>query len=100
MKPTRNQSGQALVEFSITMPLFVMFVFIVIELALVFVAYYSETRMARETTRYLAVHSRLTDDAASRPASSWPASATFVPSVVDHINHTILPGLISATISA
>ena len=100
MKLTRNQSGQALVEFSITLPLFVMFVFVVIELALVFVAYYSETRMARETARYLAVHSRLSDDALSRPAACWPASATCVPSVLDHVQQTMLPGLVGGTISA
>jgi len=100
MKPARRQSGQALVEFAITMPLFMMFVFVVIELSLVFVAYYSETRMARETARYLAVHSRLTDDSLSRPAACWPASATCVPSVLDHINQTMLPGLVGGTISA
>jgi Flp pilus assembly protein TadG len=100
MKSARRQSGQALVEFALTMPLFVMFVFVVIELALVFVAYYSETRMARETARYLAVHSRLTDDAASRPTSCLPASPPCVPSVLDHINQTMLPGLVGGTISA
>ena len=44
MKPARRQPSQALVEFAITMPLFMMFVFVVIELSLIFVAYYSETR--------------------------------------------------------
>jgi hypothetical protein len=100
MKPPRRQSSQALVEFALTMPMFVLFIFVVIELSLVFVAYYSETRMARETARYLAVHSRLTDDATSRPAACWPVSGTCTPSVLDHISQTMLPGLVGGTISS
>ena len=99
-KPARRQSGQALVEFALTMPLFMLFVFVTIELALVFVAYYSETRMARESARYLAVHSRLTDDSASRPAGCSPASPPCVPSLLDHLSQTMLPGFVGGTPSA
>jgi Flp pilus assembly protein TadG len=73
--------GQALVELAITLPLFVMVVFMTIELALLFVAYYSETSMARESARWLAVHSNTTvdDDLAA------------------HVQLTMLPGLVNST---
>jgi Flp pilus assembly protein TadG len=74
-----NAKGQALVEFAITLPLFMVFVFVTIELALLFVAYYSETRMARETTRWLAVHSRTTND----------------DELAAHVQSTMLSGLIT-----
>ena len=55
----RAQGGQALVEFAFALPLFVLFVFSVIQLSLLFVAYYSETRMARETARWRGHQQRL-----------------------------------------
>jgi Flp pilus assembly protein TadG len=105
MRPARRQSSQALVEFAITMPLFMLFVFVVIELSLVFVAYYSETRMARESARFLAVHSRTMDDSVSRPTActppAWPATTPVcAQSMTDHIQQTMLPGLIGGTPSA
>jgi Flp pilus assembly protein TadG len=74
----RRAGGQALVEFALTLPLFALFVFCVIELSLVLVSYYSETRMARETARWLAVNGKTTDD-----------------QVAAHVQSTMLPGLIS-----
>jgi Flp pilus assembly protein TadG len=76
-----RQKGQALVEFALTLPLFMVFVFVTIELALVFVSYYSETRMTRETTRWLAVHSTSTNDS----------------ELAAHVQSTMLPGLVGAT---
>ncbi|GAC1324553.1 MAG: hypothetical protein NVSMB2_22730 [Chloroflexota bacterium] len=76
----RRLSGQALVEFAITLPLFALFVFTVIQLSLLFVAYYSETRMARETARWLAIHGQVTDDI-----------------VLGHVQNTMLPGLLGGT---
>ena len=37
---TRRDSGQALTEFAFVLPLFMLFVFSVIQLSLLFVAYY------------------------------------------------------------
>lgn len=75
--PRRSQS-QALVEFAVVLPIFVLFVFATIQLSLVFVAYYSETRMARETARWLAVHPTATDL-----------------EVAQHVQSTMLPGLVN-----
>jgi len=61
--------------------MFTMFVLVVFQLGLIFIAYYSETRMARETARWLAVNSRATDDIY----------------VADHIQSTMLPGLANGT---
>lgn len=58
-----------------------LFVFTVIQLSLVFITYYSETRMARETARWLAVHATTTDDNA----------------VATHVQNTMLPGLINTS---
>jgi Flp pilus assembly protein TadG len=79
---TRRESGQALTEFAFVLPLFMLFVFSVIQLSLLFVAYYSETRMARETSRWLAVSSRSVDT-----------------DVAQHVSDTMLPGLVKSSAS-
>jgi Flp pilus assembly protein TadG len=84
----RGESGQALVEFAITLPIFLLFVFTVIELSLVFIAYYSETRTARESARWLAVNSRTTDDG---PGGTAPQD------LADHVRTTMEPGMIGGT---
>ena len=73
----RRERGQAITEFAIALPMFAMFVFVVIQLGLLFVAYYSETRMARETARWLAIHPMSTDL-----------------EVAQHVYDTMLPGLV------
>jgi hypothetical protein len=75
--------GQALVEFALALPLFTLFVFVVIELSLVLVSYYSETRMARETARWLAVNGKTIDS-----------------DLALHVQNTMLPGLIGGVPSA
>jgi Flp pilus assembly protein TadG len=74
----RRENGQALVELALVLPLFMLFVFVTIQLSLVFVAYYSETRMARETARWLAINSSSTDL-----------------EVAQHVQNTMLPGLVN-----
>jgi Flp pilus assembly protein TadG len=69
--------GQALVEFALTLSMFSVFVMTVIQLGLLFIAYYSETCMTRETARWLAVNSRTTTDDL----------------VATHVQNTMLPGL-------
>jgi hypothetical protein len=54
-----------------------MVVFATIQLSLIFIAYYSETRMARETARWLAIHPAATDA-----------------NVAQHVHDTMLPGLL------
>lgn len=75
-----SDGGQAIVEFAFTMPIFVMFVFVAIQFGLIFIWYYSETRMARETARWTAV----------RP-NSLDADVAL------HAQQTMLPGLIGGT---
>jgi Flp pilus assembly protein TadG len=58
----------------------VLFIFVVIELSLVFITYYSETRVARESARWLAIRSNSTTDA----------------QFAAHVQATMLPGLVSA----
>jgi Flp pilus assembly protein TadG len=77
----QRHGGQALVEFALTLSLFSIFVMMVIQLGLLFVAYYSETRMARETGRWLAVNSKTTTDDL----------------VASHLQNTMLPGLDGGT---
>jgi Flp pilus assembly protein TadG len=60
----QRTKGQALVEFAFTIPVLAVFIFVVIELSLVFITFYSETRMARESARWLAIRSSATTDAA------------------------------------
>ena len=69
-----------MVEFALTLSLFTLFVMVVIQLSLIFITYYSETRMARETARWLAINSRLTNDDA----------------LAAHVQATMLPGLVNA----
>lgn len=73
----RRQGAQALVEFTLTLSVFSIFVMMVIQLGLLFLAYYSETRMARETGRWLAVNSKYTTDDL----------------VATHLQNSMLPGL-------
>jgi hypothetical protein len=81
MKSPARQDGQALMEFALTVPLFALIVMVVIQFGLIFIAYYSETRMTRETARWLAVHSMTTSDGA----------------VGTHVQATMLPGLTGGT---
>jgi Flp pilus assembly protein TadG len=80
----RRQKSQAIVEFALTLPVFMIIVFVTIELSLVLVSYYSETRVARETARWLAVHSSTTND----------------DELADHVFNTMLPGLVKGPWSA
>ena len=77
----RRARGQAIVEFALTLPMFVLVLMVTFQLGLLFIAYYSETRMARETARWAAVNSKTSDDAA----------------LADHVNSTMLPGLVGGT---
>ena len=76
----RRERAQALVEFAFTLPMFLMVAFSVIQMSLLFVAYYDETAMARETSRWLAVHADSTDNL-----------------VAQHVFNTMLPGLVGGS---
>ena len=77
----RRQRAQALVEFAFAVPIFALLVFFTIQVSLVFISYYSEARMARETARWLAVHSVSTDDT----------------ELATYVQQNMLPGLIAGT---
>jgi Flp pilus assembly protein TadG len=79
-----RQKGQSIVEFAFALPVFMMIVFVTIELSLVLITYYSETRVARETSRWLAVHSAATND----------------DELADHVYDTMLPGMVKGAWSA
>ena len=76
----REASGQALVEFALTIPLFLIFVFSIIQIGLVFIAYYSEAEMALRGSRWLAINSTVTDDA-----------------FATHMQSELLPGMVGGT---
>jgi Flp pilus assembly protein TadG len=78
-----RSSGQALTEFALVLPLFMLFVFTTIQLSFVFIEFYSETRMARETARWLAINANALDT-----------------DVAQHVSNTMLPGMQNGTISA
>ena len=61
--------------------MFLVLVMVTFQLGLLFITYYSETRMARETARWAAIHSKTSDDSA----------------LADHVNSTMLPGLVGGT---
>ena len=42
----RRTKGQAIIEFALTLPLFVVLLMVTFQFGLLFIAYYSETRMA------------------------------------------------------
>jgi hypothetical protein len=72
--------GQAQVEFAFALPLFLAFVFAVIQISFVFIWFYSETTMVRGTARWLAVHANSQDSA-----------------VATQIQSTLLPGMIGGS---
>jgi TadE-like protein len=76
-----RHDGQALVEFALAFPILAIFIFVVIQLALVLVTYYSETRVVRESARWLAVRSQTTDDSV----------------FAQHVQDSLLPGLVGAS---
>jgi len=73
--------GQSIVEFAIALPLLMLVIFTTIQVSLIFVSYYSETVMARENARWLAIRATNTSD------------ATFAAQV----QATMLPGLLGDT---
>lgn len=69
-----------MVEFAFAFPLFMVIVFAIIQFGVLFIWYYSETQMARETVRWLAVNRDATDS-----------------QVAARIQATMLPGMIGGT---
>jgi hypothetical protein len=77
----KRERGQSIVEFAIALPLLMLFIFSVIQISLVLVTYYSETRMARETARWLAIRAGTMTDL----------------QVAQHVQDTMLPGLVGGS---
>ncbi len=76
----RRQASQALVEFALALPLFVVFVFSVIQLSLMFIWFYSQTSVVRDTARWVAVHPNSSDSA-----------------VAAYVQQTLLPGMLGGS---
>jgi Flp pilus assembly protein TadG len=68
------------VEFALTLPLFLVIVFTVIQFGLIFVWYFSTTQVARENARWLAVFPTSTDA-----------------QVANQIRSSLLPGMLGGT---
>jgi Flp pilus assembly protein TadG len=58
----QRSEGQSIVEFALALPLLMLVIFATIQVSLVFVSYYSETVMARENARWLAIRATSTSD--------------------------------------
>ena len=56
------ETGQALVEFSLVLPILVFFVFMALQFAMILGAYVSVIQLARHSARYVAVHSEMYDN--------------------------------------
>ncbi|MFQ5944666.1 MAG: TadE/TadG family type IV pilus assembly protein [Anaerolineae bacterium] len=59
--PTREQ-GQALVEFSLVLPILVFFIFMALQVAIILGGYVSVIQLARHSARYVAVHPEMYDN--------------------------------------
>ena len=71
-KPARrpNHSGQAMVEFALVSPVFLLFIFGIVDFGAFFTAQNSITDAARAGARYAAVHPSSWSNAAQAPAAS------------------------------
>jgi hypothetical protein len=77
----KRENGQSLVEFAMALPLLTLFILSVIQISLLLVTYYSQTRMARETARWLAIRAGSTTDL----------------QLAQHVQESMLPGLVGGT---
>lgn len=86
---TGSEEGQAIIEAAITLPIVAAFVFVMIEVCLMFYSYCMISEVAREGTRYAIVH-----DATCQTASkaSCTAAASAVNTYVSQINWPNLGG--------
>ena len=57
-----EETGQALVEFSLVLPILVFFVFMALQVAMILGAYVSVIQLARHSARYVAVHPEMYDN--------------------------------------
>jgi hypothetical protein len=82
-RPRHRLESQSLVEFALAMPLLFVVVLMTINFSLIFITYYSQTQIAREAARYLAIKSVSLQDAG------------FATYVQDHM----LPGLVKTPLT-
>jgi len=83
--PLQGERGQVLVEFALTLPILLMFVFGLMELCLAFYTHEYISELAREGTRYAIVHGSTcvtSPGGASCTASSTASDATSVATYV------------------
>ncbi|MFN0072947.1 MAG: TadE/TadG family type IV pilus assembly protein [Chloroflexota bacterium] len=65
-----QQSGTALAEYSLVLPMMVLFLALSIQLALIVIQYYSTMHITRETTRWLSINPDTFDSAVVTKANS------------------------------
>ena len=87
--PISRESGQALIEAAIALPILAAFLFTMIELCLVFYSYNLSSELAREGTRYAIVHGATCLTSSN---ASCTASATAINSYVSHLGWPNLGG--------
>ena len=82
----RRQRGQALVEWTLVLPIFLLFAMACLQFTVIWWAYISTTNVVRDGTRWLAVHPHTTDAAFSTmmttsrlPANVLAANLTLTP---------------------
>ncbi|MGB6191582.1 MAG: TadE family protein [Terracidiphilus sp.] len=82
LKRARKEDGQAIIEAAITLPIVAAFVFVMIELCLMFYSYCMISETAREGTRYAIVHgSTCTTSTKASCAATASSISTYVSKV-------------------
>lgn len=93
LKRARKEDGQAIIEAAITLPIVAAFVFVMIELCLMFYSYCMISETAREGTRYAIVHG-------SACTTSAKASCTADASAINaYVNNVGWPNLGGGTLT-
>jgi Flp pilus assembly protein TadG len=85
----RSEDGQAIIEAAITLPIVAAFVFVMIELCLMFYSYCMISETAREGTRYAIVHGAACQTASK---ASCTATASSINTYVSGVNWPNLGG--------
>lgn len=88
-KRARREDGQAIVEAAITLPIVAAFIFVMIELCLMFYSYCMISETAREGTRYAIVHG---STCTTSTKASCTATASSINTFVSHVGWPNLGG--------
>jgi Flp pilus assembly protein TadG len=81
--------GQSLVEFALTLPIFLFVLLVGLQFAIIGMTYFSEMRVTRDAARYAAIHPDTTDANIVAYAQSRPL--TLIPSRITTTSMTVEP---------